>query len=376
MKNKSYLFALLTLCLLLILSAEYGTAQEITSETSPLSPDETEAMVMSRIPIQGQLTDNTGDPLTGNYSVTFRLYDSATDGAQLCQDTQALSLDNGLFSTAMQGCTVSDINGRQVYLGIQVGSDPEMMPRQPIYPVPYAYSLVPGADLRGALSGQSMLTVENSSSEFSTAISGLSSAPTGMNYGVHGTSNSATGYGGYFENSAGTALKAAGSGVIQSTASSHIWLSGNGVRPYHQSDTTIIDMDSVGGAVVSRGAATGNKNVMLPITVPGVLYGQDLKVTHLFIYWRGDVIADNITAVILRRQTFVGSYVNITYQVPTNFTCADEFYPNGCTIHYVLTNNNVLTQDSGILYLTLELSFDSAASWIQIGGVRLVLEHD
>jgi hypothetical protein len=374
MKIKSYLFTILTLCLLLILSAEYGTAQELTSETIPLSPDETEAMVMGRIPIQGQLTNDAGDPLNGSFSVTFRLYDSATAGTQLCQDTKTLSLDNGLFSTAMEGCTVSDINGRQVYLGIQVGSDPEMTPRQPIYPVPYAYSLVPGADLRGSLGGQAMFTVDNGSGEFSSGIYGLASAPTGMNYGVHGKSNSATGYGGYFENTGGTALKA--NGAIQSSALSHVWISGNGVRPFHQNDTTIIDMDTVGGALVSRGAAAGKKNVMLPITVPGVLYGQNVKVTHLYIYWRGDLAADNVTAVLLRRQTGVGSYVNIVFQTLQTFSCADELYPDGCTIHYELTNNNVLTQDSGILYLTIEMEFASETSWFQIGGVRLALEHD
>ena len=39
-------------------------------------------------------------------------------------------------------------------------------------------------------------------------------------------------------------------------------------------------------------------------------------------------------------------------------------------------NNNVLTADSGILYLTLELAFNSDTSWVEVGGVRLTLEHD
>ena len=378
MKNKSYLLSLLTLCLLLILSAEYGTAQEMTSEPVPLMPDEAEAMVMARIPIQGQLTDDGGSPLIGSFQVTFALYDNDVGGTLICDDIQTLSLDNGLFSTAIEGCSVSKIDGTQLYLGIQVGSDPEMTPRQPIYPVPYAYSLVPGSDLEGSLGGQSMFKVENGSGDFSTAIYGLASASTGETKGVEGKSNSASGYGGYFQNtdSSGTALKAAGSGIIQSTALSQVWISGNGVRSWKHDDSTEIDMDTSGGAMVYRGGVDSVKNIMLPITVPGVLYGQDVKISHLYIYWRGDEIADNITAVLLRRQTDIGTSVNIVFETATNFTCSDDFYPDGCTIHYTLTNNNILTQDSGILYLTLELDFDSATSWFQIGGFRLTLEHD
>lgn len=333
-------------------------------------------MVDGRIPVQGHLTDDSGSPLNGDYSVTFRIYDDDTDGTVLCQDTQTVSVSNGLFSTAMDGCTPSDIDGTQVYLGIQVGSDEEMTPRQPVYPVPYAMSLVPGADLRGSLGGQPMFTVENTSSEWSSAIYGYASATSGENYGVEGRSNSTSGYGGYFRNNSGVALKAAGSGIIQSTAQSYVWISGNGVRPFHQSDSTVIDMDTKGGALVYCGATSGTRNVMLPITVPGPLYGQDVTVSDLDIYFRTQSEFDTITAVLLRRQAGVGSYDNILHDSATH-GCDDDVHPDGCTIHYDLTSNNVLSADAGILYLTLELTYSSGGStWIQIGGVRLTLEHD
>ena len=44
--------------------------------------------------------------------------------------------------------------------------------------------------------------------------------------------------------------------------------------------------------------------------------------------------------------------------------------------HYDPTSNNVLTADSGILYLTLELAFSGSTTWVEIGGVRLTLEHN
>ena len=101
-----------------------------------------EAAVDNVIPIQGRLTDSAGNPLNGNYSITARIYDVETGGTALCSDTDPVTVTNGLFNMNVNFCTSSDIDGRQLYLGIQVGSDGEMGPRQHIYPVPYAFSPV------------------------------------------------------------------------------------------------------------------------------------------------------------------------------------------------------------------------------------------
>jgi len=107
----------------------------------------TEAAVGSVIPIQGRLTDSAGNPLNGNYSITASIYDVETGGTALCSDTETVAVNNGLFTMNVDTCTSDDIDGRQLYLGVQVGSDAEMTDRQPIYPVPYAMSLVPGAKI-------------------------------------------------------------------------------------------------------------------------------------------------------------------------------------------------------------------------------------
>ena len=53
----------------------------------------------------------------------------------------------------MDSCTSDDIDGRQLWLGVHVLGDlEEMTPRQPIYPVPYAWSLRPGAIIEDATS--------------------------------------------------------------------------------------------------------------------------------------------------------------------------------------------------------------------------------
>jgi hypothetical protein len=329
-------------------------------------------MVDGRIPIQGRLTDASGSPLNGDYSVTFRIYDDDTGGTLLCSDTQTVGVSNGLFSTAMDGCTPSDIDGTQVYLGIQIESDGEMTPRQPIYSVPYAMSLVPGADFRGSLSGQPMFTVENKSSEWSSAISGYASATSGENYGVEGRSNSPSGYGGYFRNSNGVALKAVGSGIIQSTARSYVWISGNSLQKANSDDTTEFEYDLYGGYKVNGGSDwLHNKTVLLPVTIPGQLYGQDVTVTRLDLYYQTSDDLTGIAVTAMRRQKGVGAG-DLIFRDDTDYVCPSR----PCTVHWNLGQNNVLSDQQGVLYIAVQFGFSSATSWVQIGGARLTLEHD
>jgi len=202
---------------------------------------------------------------------------------------------------------------------------------------------------------------------------------------VVGVCASPGGYAGLFNNVNGVALKAAGTGIIQSTAKSYVWISGNGLRKFHDADSTIIDMDTVGGAVIKRGATAGNKNVMLPITITSPLYGQNVKITRVDIYWKGDTTNEVITAILLRRQTRTCDpppstdpwcFASILHDTGLTGSCEDTVNPAGCTIHYDLTSNNVLTADSGILYMTMGLTFSGSNVPIWIGGVRLTLEHD
>ena len=108
-------------------------------------------LVIQAIPIQGRLTDTAGLPINGTRDITMRLYDAMGGGNLICEDTDTVSVVNGLFSTYMDYCTPADIDGTQLYLAILIqGEASEMTPRQPIYITPYAYSLVNGAHI-GAL---------------------------------------------------------------------------------------------------------------------------------------------------------------------------------------------------------------------------------
>ena len=125
------------------------SAQRQDSVTDTVAPAEADATLVSYEPVfqyQGQLlSPTTGQPVAdGTYPITFRLYQEL-NGTQESFWGQLMSVPvtSGIFSVVLGGTAGSPIpysafDGRQLYLGVQVGSDPEMTPRQPIYPIPYA----------------------------------------------------------------------------------------------------------------------------------------------------------------------------------------------------------------------------------------------
>ena len=94
---------------------------------------------------QGQLTDAGGNPLDSDYDVTFSLYDVSEGGTALWAEAHtganAVAVSSGLFSTllgSIQPIPGDVMASSPLYLGISVGSDTEMTPRQPVSSVAYA----------------------------------------------------------------------------------------------------------------------------------------------------------------------------------------------------------------------------------------------
>jgi len=211
MKERRILVCVLALGLLLALAVGLSQAQgpePPEGDVRPQGETGVTAIVGGAIPIQGRLTDANGNPLNGTYSIRFRLYDAASGGSVVCEDTNSVEVTNGLFNSEIYGnCDSSDINGRQLYLGIKVGADDEMTDRQAIYPVPYAFSLKPGADISGTISGGPVLHAENSgSAEGSSGVRGYATAASGLTYGVRGVSDSPDGRGVYGSSTSGTGV--------------------------------------------------------------------------------------------------------------------------------------------------------------------------
>ena len=92
---------------------------------------------------QGRLVDTNGNPLSGTYNITFTVYDAATAGTSLWTETQSVTLENGIFGVKLGASTplTSNVYSADTrYLGVAVGSDPEMTPRAQLVSVPFALS--------------------------------------------------------------------------------------------------------------------------------------------------------------------------------------------------------------------------------------------
>jgi hypothetical protein len=160
-------------------------------------------------------------------------------------------------------------------------------------------------------------------------------------------------------------------GSIQSSALTYWWISGNGLVKNVASDSTRWDMQTNGAARVWRGATVGSKAIYYPVTMPSQLYGQVVKVTKLTVYYKClDGTKGLISGTTLSRQTDADSSLAIVND-GTNRTsnAAAEYTLN-------LTANNTLSAGQGGLSLWFTLSFADDTNYVQIGAIRLELEHD
>ncbi len=99
------------------------------------------AQVPHLIRFQGKVTDTAGAPLSGDYNITFRVYDAALGGTLLWSETQsAVPVNNGIFTVLLGNVSSLDLAFDAPYwLSMEVNSDGEMSPRQQITSVGYAY---------------------------------------------------------------------------------------------------------------------------------------------------------------------------------------------------------------------------------------------
>lgn len=104
--------------------------------------------IPKQINYQGILKDASGNLLTGDYALTFKIYNEPTGGTPLWSEIQVLTVTNGLFNAYLGSNTV--ISGvpfdRSHFLGIQVGTGTELTPRTMLTPSPYAFMSMNVAD--------------------------------------------------------------------------------------------------------------------------------------------------------------------------------------------------------------------------------------
>ena len=102
------------------------------------------AAVPQMINYQGRLADDGGNPLDTTVSMVFTIYDQATDGTPIWWEEQTdVVVADGLFTVLLGGVipvTAAVFDSDSRYLGIQVGEDPEILPRTRLVTAAYAFN--------------------------------------------------------------------------------------------------------------------------------------------------------------------------------------------------------------------------------------------
>jgi hypothetical protein len=98
------------------------------------------AQVPGKLSYQALLTDDEGNPVANdNYTMTFRLYSAAAAAEPVWSEAQSVTIVNGVFNVILGSIEVLDIDfNRPYWLGISIGSNPELTPRTELTASPYA----------------------------------------------------------------------------------------------------------------------------------------------------------------------------------------------------------------------------------------------
>ncbi len=121
------------------------------------------AQVPSSINYQGLLMNNLGSYPDTTVFLTFSIYDAPFDGNVIWSESQlGIVIEDGLFevrlgsNTPLSASVFSDVNR---WLGITVGTSPEISPRIQLVTVPYAFkvSTIDGASA-GTINGEVLIT--------------------------------------------------------------------------------------------------------------------------------------------------------------------------------------------------------------------------
>ena len=158
-------------------------------------------------------------------------------------------------------------------------------------------------------------------------------------------------------------------GKIETKADSYLWVPAHlaVAAQYSVGDITITPQPN-GAVKVKKNTGSGTEGVFIPIAIPGVLYGQNVDVELVRIYYKCSSANSYISQTWLNKQTGASTQVVIIND-PTDYKSTTDS-------SYSLTPSpSGLSSSEGSLNLHLGLHFANNTDTILIGGVRLRLGH-
>jgi hypothetical protein len=104
-----------------------------------LHASNTSADVPKTINYQGHLADANGTPVNDSVDMTFTLHTTPTGNTAIWLENRTVTVVNGLYHVVLGSVTPLDLGFDTLYyLGVTVGTDPEMTPRLPLTSMGYA----------------------------------------------------------------------------------------------------------------------------------------------------------------------------------------------------------------------------------------------
>jgi hypothetical protein len=252
---------------------------------------------------QGKLTDSSGAAVNATVTMVFSIYNVPSGGTALWTETHSVTVVNGIYSITLGDSTALNLAfDEQYYLGITVGSDAEMTPRQPLTSVGYSFTADTAdtaANFSGSLSGD--VTGTQSSTVVSqvggqTAANVASGVLLANNATSANTSSAIVKRDSSGNFSAGTITAALNGNASSSTNSTNFSGSLSGDVTGTQSATVVSQVGGQTAANVAAGAVLANNATSA--NTSSAIVKRDSS---------GDFSAHNITA-----NTYYGNGANLT----------------------------------------------------------------
>ena len=341
-------------------------AVEDDAESAPVQ-DAAQDLVLAQPPYtlnyQGYLTNSGGAPLSGAYDMEVSLYNVASGGSQRWGPEMHNDVDvaSGLFVLVLGNAVplTPDVFGEALFLSVTV--EGTLLPRQALRPSAYAFALVPGAVVQGDPAGTDY------------ALNVVNSGVDATDSGVYASGNQ---YGLYAEETGPGDEAIYADGFVRadgyrSRSDSYIFAAGTEGYPWSEATDLHMETWYYGRAQLYKTTAgPGTRTYFLPIQLPAVLYGQDVTVEDVTVYYFTSDPDTYITDTRLYKQTSASSadtiYSDVTDHTSTTAT-SYSFTPS--------QPDNTLNADAGILVLRLQIQFEDEFDSLNVGGVRVRLGH-
>ena len=221
-----------------------------------------------------------------------------------------------------------------------------------------------------------------SDSTLGVGVRGLATGGTGSTAGVRGEAYSPEGTGVFALNSSGVALKAAGTGIIQSDADSWFWFPAMTAVDCmtDNSENDYVRKPEADGSLRVYASpyqygSRGSDDVYIPLPVPAVLYGQNTRVKSVSFEYRCNKGSTNFLSAVWLRGGPTGEVIT------NDFSAHRSNVPETITLN--LNPNLKLSATNGFFMLAVRVTIEEPwdytkgyAPAVYIGNVRVQVGHN